>query len=181
MPAIPYRTAFDTAAEPVVEAIRARRGGRLLNLDLMLLYSPPIAQGWGALMGPIRNAERISPRHRELAICAVAFINGADYESHQHARLLVAAGGSDAQVAALADAATAAIDVVLFDTAERAVLALALDSTCDVAIRPDTLAAVRAAFPTPEEVLELMMIVASYNMVSRLLIGLGVEIEGQEA
>lgn len=78
MPSIPYRTMFDTAAYLMAEAIRARRGGRLLDLDRMLLYSSHIAQGWGALMGPIRNAGRKSARHRELAICAVTLINRAD-------------------------------------------------------------------------------------------------------
>ena len=181
MPVIPYRTAFDAAAQPVVEAIRARRGGGLLNLDRMLLYSPAIAEGWGALMGPIRGAGAIPARYRELAICAVTFMSRADYESHQHAALLIAAGGSDAQVAALGDVGAASTDATLFDDAERAVLALALDSTRDVAIRPNTMAALHAAFSPPEEVLELMMIVAAYNLVSRVLIGLGIEVEGREA
>lgn len=108
-------------------------------------------------------------------------MNRADYESHRHAPLLIAAGGSHAQVAALGDVAAASTDATLFDNAERAVLALALDSTRDVAIGPETMAAVHAAFSTPQEVLELMMIIASYNMVSRVLVGLGVEIEGCEA
>ena len=177
MPAIPYRTVFDGAAEPVAAAIRDRRDGLLLNLDRMLLHSPAIAEGWSALMGPIRNAGRISARHRELAICAVTFMNQADYESYRHAALLIAAGGSDAQVAALADVGAACTDATLFDDAERAVLALAVDSTRDVAIRPATMVAVRAAFATPDAVLELMMIIAAYNMVSRVLVGLEVDIE----
>lgn len=181
MPAIPYRTVFDDTAGPVAAVLRVRRDGRLLNLDRMLLHSPAIAEGWSALMGPIRNAGRISARHRELAICAVTFMNQADYESHRHAALLIAAGGSQAQVAALGDVGSACMDTTLFDDAERAVLALALDSTRDVAIRPATMAAVRTAFPTPDAVLELMMVIAAYNMVSRVLVGLDVEIEGREA
>jgi hypothetical protein len=39
----------------MVEQIRARRGGRLLNLDRMLLHSPPVASGWNALFGKIRG------------------------------------------------------------------------------------------------------------------------------
>lgn len=181
MPAIPYRTTFDDAARPVEAAIRVRRDGRLLNLDRMLLHSPAIAEGWSALMGPIRNAGRVSARHRELAICAVTFMNRADYESHRHAALLIAAGGSEAQVAALDSVGAACTDTTLFDDAERAVLALALDSTRDVVVRPATMVALRTAFATPDAVLELMVIIAAYNMVSRVLVGLDVEIEGHEA
>jgi hypothetical protein len=42
------------------------------------------------------------------------------------------------------------------------------------------MAALRERFPDPAEVLELMMLVASYNMVTRVEVGLGVEIEGAE-
>ncbi|MEN9330896.1 MAG: hypothetical protein RLZZ484_2084, partial [Pseudomonadota bacterium] len=34
----------------LVEAIRARRGGKLLNLDHVLLWSEPIARGWNIFM-----------------------------------------------------------------------------------------------------------------------------------
>jgi alkylhydroperoxidase family enzyme len=181
MPNIPYRTEFDAEAESVAAAIRERRGGRLLNLDRMLLHRPSLAEGWGHLMLRVRKGHAISARHRELAICAVASLTGADYEYHYHKPLLVAAGASQAQLDALSDVAAAAADARLFDASERAVLALALDSTRDVRLGEATVAAVKAAFSEPDEFLELMMIVASYNMVARVLVGLGIEIEGQEA
>ncbi len=181
MPNIPYRTKFDAEAERVAVDVRVRRGGRLLNLDRMLLYCPPLAEGWAYLMVRVRKGYRITPRERELAICAVAAMNEAHYEFHHHIGPLIAAGGSQAQVDALKDVAAASTDATLFDATERAVLAFALDSTRAVKIRPETMAAVNAAFPTPEQVFELMMVIASYNMVSRVLVGLGIEIEGQEA
>jgi alkylhydroperoxidase family enzyme len=88
---------------------------------------------------------------------------------------------SDAQIAALHDIDTALADESLFSADERAVLRFAQDSTCQVKIGEDTLAAVRIWFPDSEEVFELLMIIAAYNMVSRVLVGLGVEIEGAEA
>ena len=182
LPNIPYRTEFDDEeARRVAEEFRVRRGGRVLNLDRMLLYCPPLAEGWASLMVRVRTGYRIAPRHRELAICAVAALNGADYEFHHHIGPLIAAGGSQAQADAMTDVAAAAADTTLFDAADRAVLALALESTRNVKLSAATVAAVNAAFPAPEEVFELMMIVASYNMVSRVLVGLGIEIEGQEA
>jgi alkylhydroperoxidase family enzyme len=177
---IPYRTDFDGEAQRVAEQVRARRGGTLLNLDRMLLHCPAITEGWGALMGTIRQGARIPAKHRELAICAVAALNGADYEAHAHIPVFTAAGGALAQIQALRDTAAAAADETLFDAAERAVLRFAIDSTTRVAISPETMAMVKASFPSPEEIVELTMIVASYNMVSRFLVALGVEIEGRE-
>ncbi|MDR3511947.1 MAG: carboxymuconolactone decarboxylase family protein [Caulobacteraceae bacterium] len=177
MPNIPYRTEFDGEAERVAAATRERRGGRLLNLDRMLLHSPPLAEGWAHLFSRVRKGYRLSPLHRELAICAVARLNGADYEFNHHIGPFVAAGGAPGQVEALVDIEAASKDTALFGPAERAVLAMARDSTRDVRIGEATLAAVRQAFPDPDEFLELLMVIASYNMVSRVLVGLGVEPE----
>lgn len=177
MPAIVYRDAYDADAGPVAEAIRARRGGHLLNLDRMLLHSPGIAAGWSALMGQVRASPAILARHRELAICAVARINRADYEFHHHRTPFLDAGGNQAQLDALDDVAAAAANDTLFDAADRAVLSLAHGSSRNVEIDAATMTAVRLHFPEPAATFELMMIVASYNMVSRLLVGLGIEPE----
>jgi alkylhydroperoxidase family enzyme len=182
MPNIPYRTDFsDPEAARIVADIKVRRGGHLLNLDRMLMHQPEIAEGWSGLIGRIRKGYRISARSRELAICAVASLNGADYEFHHHAVLLAAAGMNQAQIAALHDIETALADESLFSPNERAVLKLTCDSTCHIKIGEETLAAVKAWFPDPDEVFELLMIIASYNMVSRVLVGLGVEVEDAEA
>lgn len=177
MPSISYRDDYDADAEPVAAAIRARRGGQLLNLDRMLLHSPGIAASWNALMGQVRASPAISSLHRELAICAVARINGADYEFHHHRGPFLDAGGSQAQLDALDDVARAAANHMLFDAAECAVLALAYESSRNVGIDAVTMDALRRHFPEPAATFELVMVVASYNMVSRLLVGLGIEPE----
>ena len=75
----------------------------------MLLHCPPLAEGWAGLMVRVRKGYRISQRHRELAICAVAAMTGADYEFHHHVQPLIDAGGNEAQVKALDDVAAAAV------------------------------------------------------------------------
>ena len=177
MPTIPYRTEFDEEAEKVAVVVRQARGGMLMNLDRLLLHSPQLTSGWRAFMTQARKRGLISHLHRELAICAVAAVSEGEYELHYHIPMLVRAGASQAQVDALADVAAAAKDTKLFDAAERAVLSLALESTRDVKVSEATLAAVKAAFPSPQEVLELTVIVAAYNMVARVNAALGVEIE----
>ncbi|NDG34688.1 MAG: carboxymuconolactone decarboxylase family protein, partial [Betaproteobacteria bacterium] len=89
--------------------MRKRRGGDLLHLDRMLLHSPPFAQGWNLFLGAVRNDLSLSPKLRELAMCAVAVLNRADYEFVQHAPLYLQAGATQDQVQALRDP-IAAID-----------------------------------------------------------------------
>ena len=74
-------------AEPadLVAAIRKRRGGHFINLDRMLLHSIPIAEGWNHFVGEIRNNLALDPKLRELAMCGVAVLNGAEYEFFHHA------------------------------------------------------------------------------------------------
>ena len=51
----------------------------------MLLHSPALAQGWNTYLGAVRTGLSLSPRLKELAMCVVAVINGADYEFVHHA------------------------------------------------------------------------------------------------
>ena len=137
MPSIPYRTTFlDSETPRVATKVKESRGGRRLNLDRMPLHCPPLAAGWGALMSRGRAGCLISVRHRELAICAVFELNGADYDLHYHRGRLLQAGCNNEQLAAFRGVGAAAESVALFDSAERAVLRLSLDSTRSVAIRP---------------------------------------------
>ena len=93
MPRVPYVPADLAEPADLVAAIRARRGGHLLNLDRMLLRSPPLARGWNAYLRAVRSELTLAPRLAELAMCVVAVLNGADYEFGQHAPLFVKAGG----------------------------------------------------------------------------------------
>jgi len=97
VPNIAYRNTDDPELAELVATIRARRSsGKLLNLDRMLLHSPPFARGWNAMFAAIRNQLQV-PRHiNELAICAVARLNNADYEWIQHAPEFLAANGTQA-------------------------------------------------------------------------------------
>jgi alkylhydroperoxidase family enzyme len=177
MATIPYVPADLSEPAGLVAAIRARRGGGLLNLDRMLLHSPPYAEGWNTFLGAVRSQLTLPARLRELAICAVGRLSGADYEVVQHGPLFVAAGGSDAKLAALADCSRAAADADLFDATERAVLALTVAMTESVEVPPAVLSAARAALGDDRRLVELVGVIAAYNMVSRFLVALGVEPE----
>lgn len=176
MPRIPYRSEDITEPAPLVEAIRARRGGRLLHLDRMLLHSPPLAQGWNAFLKAVRTELALDPRLRELAMCAVASLNGANYEFHHHAPEFLRAGGTASQVRALERPESALAREDLFDPVALAVLRLTIEMTRQVEVGDATFAAVLDALGERGTV-ELAGVIAVYNMVSRFLVALAVEPE----
>ena len=76
---IPYRPDADPGPQPLVDALRMRRpGGKLLNLDRMLLNSPPFAQGWNAMFAAIRGDLSLS--NRENLVHASDSIESAERE-----------------------------------------------------------------------------------------------------
>jgi alkylhydroperoxidase family enzyme len=175
---IPYLSDDRVGPPDLVDAIRARRpGGKLLNLDRMLLYSPSYAKGWNGLFAAIRGQLSLAPKLRELAIMAIGSLNHADYEWAQHEGEFLKAGGTKEQLAALKkDVAAASRNAKLFDESERAALALTSEMTRSIAVTPATMKRVRAALPD-QQIVELVGTIAGYNMVSRFVVALGVEVE----
>ena len=164
----------------LVGAILARRGGQLINLDKALLWSEPLARGWNTYLKAVRSELPTSPRLRELAICTVALLTGAHYEYHHHAPDFLAAGGHQAELDALArvvaaDARRSAADPAL-GALEQLVIRYAAQMTLDVRVEDALFDALRPHFDTPQLV-ELTAAIATYNMVARFLVALGVSPE----
>jgi len=168
----PEAAARDAA---LLDAIRARRGGRFINLDLALLWSEPLARGWNALLGAVRRELAVSPRLKELAICAVARLTGADYEFTHHWPEYVKAGGHDELRACLADPVAASNDARFSDD-ERLAMRYAIAMTRDVKVPGELFAEVRRRFDETG-IVELTAAIATYNMVARFLVALEVEVE----
>jgi len=179
MSRIPYVADRPGQDEPeLVVRIRARRGGKLLNLDRMLLNSLPFAHGWNTHLGAVRGELSVPMRLRELAICAVAVLNGADYEFGHHAPELLRSGGTPRQLEALkALKPDAQPGGDVFDATESAVLRLTSEMTRGVKVSDATFADVRSQLSNERQVVELVGIIATYNMVSRFLVALEVDPE----
>jgi AhpD family alkylhydroperoxidase len=176
----PYRDPTGSSESELVTRIRARRGGGLLNLDRHLLKSPPFAAGWNAHLGAVRNELSLSPKLRELAICAVAVLNGADYELAHHAPELLRAGGSSDQLEALKTLNPRDELPCGFDAVEQAVLRLSVEMTREVKVSNATFERARTALGDERQLVELVGIIATYNMVSRFLVALEVDLESPE-
>ncbi len=176
MSRIPYVPTDIAEPAEIVDAIRKRRGGTLLNLDRMLLRSPALAAGWNTYLGAVRNALTLDAKLREIGMCVVAVLNGAEYEFIQHAPVFIKAGGTQAQIDAMRDPQAAMRNTQLFDDAERAAIALTFEMTRNVQVSDATFAQVRACL-SEQQTVELVAVIAAYNMVSRFLVALGVEPE----
>ena len=175
---IPYLPDNELAGPAaLVNPIRARRtGGKLLNLDRILLHSPPFARGWNSMFGAIRSQLSLSTKLRELAIVAIGVLNNADYEYAHHEPDFLTAGGTKEQLVALADVPAALNNARLFDDAERATLALTYEMTRNITVADATMKRVRAILPD-RQVVELAGTIAGYNMVSRFVVAIGIELE----
>lgn len=177
MTRLPLLTDAQVGPPDLVAATRQRRGGELIDLDRLLLHSPAFASGWGAFMGPVRTGLALSPLLRELAMCGVAALNRADFEMHHHAPLYLAAGATEAQLAALrrlGDEPGLADDPV-FDAAQQAVLGLVVEMTRQVQVQDTTFARVQSVLGSDRLVFELVGVTAAYNMVSRILVALNLK------
>jgi alkylhydroperoxidase family enzyme len=173
---IPYQ-AMDLA-EPaeLVAAIRKRRGGQFINLDRMLLHSVPIAQGWNHFIGEIRNNLSLDPKLRELAMCGVAVLNGAEYEFFHHAPPFKKAGGTEDQVQALRLIGQASFPRNLFTQVESDAADLTFQMTRNIKVDSDLMKRLQKELGNTDTV-ELVTVIAAYNMVSRFLIALDVNPE----
>jgi alkylhydroperoxidase family enzyme len=161
----------------LVDAILSRRGGALLNLDKALLWSEPLARGWNVYLKAVRTELPTSRKLRELGICTVALLTGAHYEYRHHAPDFLAAGGTQVQLEALnafvkADPRAIPTDSSLEDV-ERLVIQYAAQMTLDVKVSDTVFNAMRQHFDTTQ-IVELTSAIATYNMVARFLVALGV-------
>ena len=172
----------DLKAQPqeLVDAILKRRGGTLINLDKALLWSEPLARGWNVYLKAVRSDLPTSPKLRELGICTVALLTGAAYEYKHHAPDFLTAGGTQAELDALnavvkADARQTAAHPAL-GKVEQLVVRYAAQMTLDVKVTDEVFNALRQHFDTTQ-IVELTSAIATYNMVARFLVALGVSPE----
>lgn len=164
--------------QDLVQAILDRRGGELLNLDRALLWSEPLARGWNTYLKAVRTGLGASRHLRELGICTVALLTGAHYEYHHHAPDFLAAGGSQASLDALQAYVRAGAKGVPSGLAgdEALVAQYAAQMTRDVKVDDAVFAQMQKRFDTTELV-EITSAIATYNMVARFLVALGVSPE----
>jgi alkylhydroperoxidase family enzyme len=149
---------------PLVERIVGGRG-QIGELYPMLLNSPVIAEGILVFGTAVRQKASLSGQIRELVICRVGLILGAEYEVFRHHAIALREGVPQAKLDALGDWRKSAS---LYTEAEQACLAMADEMTETSDVTDETFAGIRKAFNN-QEILEVIVTAAYYNMICRVL------------
>jgi alkylhydroperoxidase family enzyme len=157
----------------VMEKYRAGRRGRLINIYRMLLNAPPLAESWFNHSNTVRWKTSIDGRLREIVIIRMGHLTKSQYVLRQHVPALALADGVTlAECDALADWRASK----LFDARERAVLAYADTMTRDIAVPDAVFAEIRHHFDD-RQIVELTVLIGTYNMNARVLQALELDLE----
>ena len=172
-----WTPALKAQPQELIDAILARRGGTFINLDKALLWSEPLARGWNVYLKAVRTELPTSRKLRELGICTVAILTGALYEYKHHAPDFLAAGGTQAELDALqlicGSNPRLAQSNRSLGAIESIVVKYAAQMTLDVKVSDEVFAELKTHFDTTQ-IVELTSAIATYNMVARFLVALGV-------
>jgi alkylhydroperoxidase family enzyme len=142
-----------------------------LNIFRALSHSPEAMRRFMKFGRYLLGEGKVDPKLRELAILKAGYICRSPYEFSQHIAFARRTGLSDSQIRGVANPTTG-----LFSPHELAVIAYAAELTSDARASDATFAAI-AAFLNEEEIVELTLTIGYYNMVSRTLNALDVDID----
>jgi 4-carboxymuconolactone decarboxylase len=157
----------------VMEKYRAGRRGRLINIYRMLLNSPALAESWFNHSNAVRWKTTLDGRLREIVIIRMGHLTKSQYVLRQHVPSLALADGlSLAECDALADWRASQ----LFSASERAALAYADTMTRDIAVPDAVFAEVNRHFDA-RRIVELTVLIGSYNMNARVMQALELDLE----
>ncbi|MFT4009649.1 MAG: carboxymuconolactone decarboxylase family protein [Nocardioidaceae bacterium] len=157
----------------VAARIRARRpGGVLRPIDKVLLHSPTVADAWNTLLGTLRGGIDLRADLRELVVMRIAVLNRAHYEWASHENDALAAGLTADQLAALREPS---VDSAEFSDDQVAALAVVDAMTTRVDVDGSLIEDLVTSLGLQQAV-ELVVTIAAYNMVSRIIVALDVDV-----
>jgi 4-carboxymuconolactone decarboxylase len=174
MARVPYVEADDRPdLADLTEQIRGARRGNLIRIYKLLLHSPALAESWFVHNNAVRWKTELDGRLRELVIIRVAQINGASYVEKQHVpELALAEGVTVAECEALSDWRNGSS----FSERERAALTYAETMTRDIAVPDAVFDALKPHF-NDRQIVELTVLIGTYNMQTRVLRALQIDPE----
>jgi len=164
----------DQLPEPdrdIFDGLLAQRG-TVNNIFRIAAHSPLLLRRMLYFSDGLRNRTRLDRRFRELAILTVGRLTNAEYEYVHHQRLAKSVGVRQEQLDRLAAWDTDPA----FNEQERAVIRYATEVTQNVKVADSTFEALRK-FLDHEQIVELTLNTAFYNMVVRFLVPIQVDLE----
>ena len=157
----------------LVEKFRTGRRGRLINIYRLLLNSPALAESWFSHSNAVRWKTALDGRLREIIIIRLGHLTRCQYVLRQHVPALALADGlSLTECNALADWEASP----LFSAGERAALAYADVMTRDIVVGDEVFAQVAQYFDQ-RQLVELTVLIGTYNMNARVLQALELDLE----
>ena len=174
MARVPYptRNEYPSAYLAAYDRMLRERGDPPLHIFLALANIPNLLDPLLTFTREMREGAAIEARLRELAIMTVALVTGASYEFNHHWNSALKAGVRREQLEQLADASDA------FDERERAIVRYAREATLSLKVSDETWSALRRHFSVCET-MDVVMAVAWYNAVARILLPMEIEMETQ--
>lgn len=158
---------------PKIPSNSALAGLPPLNIFRTLARAEPIAAAFHALGGHLLQSGSLPPREREIVILRTGWRSASEYEFGQHTRLGQQAGLTEQEIARLADADA---DAGSWSNDDALLVAL-VDELCDDNVVSDaTWTGARARW-SEAHMLELLVLVGFYRLVSGLLTSVGVALE----
>jgi alkylhydroperoxidase family enzyme len=151
---------------------KARNGAPVGNIFRTIANAPELLRRFNVLGGALRNRTELDSKLRELALMTVGRLANAEYEFVHHWNISLQVGVKREQLEHLADFEKSP----LFNDQERAVMRYAAEATENVKVSDATFNALRG-FLDNRRIMELVMNVAFYNAVVRILVPCGVELE----
>jgi alkylhydroperoxidase family enzyme len=151
--------------------IRGARRGRLINIYKLLLHSPALAESWFAHNNAVRWNTALDGRLRELVIIRIGFITGVDYIVRQHVpALAIPEGLTLDECEALKEWRASS----LFGERDSAVLGYTDAMTNEIHV-PDCVYAPLKGFFDQRGIVELTVLIGTYNMHARVLQALEID------
>ncbi len=159
------------ADRPVYDRLQASRGVPTGNIWRALANAPNLLDRILSLADELRHGVAIDKQYREIAVLMVGLVSGSQYEFDHHWNAAVKAGLPKDKLEQLADFETSP----LFSDAERAVLRFAREASLGD-VSDATWHDLRRHFDD-REALEIVVTVAWYACVVRILVPLKIENE----
>jgi uncharacterized peroxidase-related enzyme len=177
-------TAIDAARLPMVDVesnvpreTRAmfdtfiRQRGRVPNLFRIAALRPPIAETLAAHLSAVMGPGEVSGLLKELLACRVSQINHTPYCLASHSKLARTAGGTDAQLAALADT-----DYSGFEPGWSAAFAYVSEVAAPGGYVSDATFAALAEHWTAAQIVEITAVATAFSLFNRFADALNIPI-----
>lgn len=146
-----------------------------LNIMRMLSHNSSVLEGVAVMGNALLANGQLDPLLREIAIIRTGVLKGSVYEVHQHERIGRLLGMSDDLLTAI----HAGPDAAVFTPLQRQVMALTDDIVANSRASDRTFAPLASQL-SHAQMIELVICIGFYTMVSNFLSSLDIEVEAAD-